>query len=215
VSAALLLAGALPAQAAADAQPQARQERTTHKVIPYVISDPDLVAHPEKVVRELKRSGGSLDALGVSPASSDGPSKVKRSQPKVQAEPESYSVDSSRFKRGQLPADIYDYATPIECDNASSAYRDQGWIKNRYSYCQIHLVVLPAVSCGPTGCSLDGMFMSQNRLIGHGKAGGPDGSRLHRWATFDLEVAVLTSTGVFNGAGAEMTAEIMAARTPR
>ncbi|MEV8312319.1 hypothetical protein AB0P36_34775 [Streptomyces flavidovirens] len=135
VSAAMLVAGALPAQAdqANGETPRGgRDKGVTHKVIPYVISDPKLIADPQKVVDELYRSGGSLDALGVSPATSSGPSKITRperaaGEVRAAAEPESYVVDSSRFPNGEIPSDIYQYVTADECEaQGQTASRNQG-----------------------------------------------------------------------------------------
>ncbi|MDH6604694.1 hypothetical protein M2164_000329 [Streptomyces sp. SAI-208] len=215
LSAALLVVGVLPAQAASGATNAADGDDVTYKVIPYVISDPDLVAHPERVIKELHRSGGSLDALGVAPATKDGPSKITKSKAAqgvdAQAEPESYVVDSSRFPAGRIPDDIYDYPTSDDCeDQYDLASRDQGWIKNRYSYCQIHLLVMPAVRCGifPPRCTTTGVFVSRNRLMGFGKVGGAEHASTSRWADFRLQVGVIRATGPFAESGADLTAEI-------
>ncbi len=59
VSAVILAAGALPAQADPATSPGSRSgpdKDVTYKVIPYVISDPELVADPQKVIEELNRA---------------------------------------------------------------------------------------------------------------------------------------------------------------
>jgi hypothetical protein len=196
------LFAALLAPQAAQAAPDSNK---TYKVVPYVISSPSLVKNPAKVVAELEKAG-NLNRFGIAPATADGPSKMSTLAPL--AEPTSYVVDSSRFPRGTKPADIYDYATDQQCDENDATYNDAGWIKNRYSYCQSHLVVMPAYECTifPPRCRQVGLFMSTNRLIGYGKVGGQENDVTARWANFWLHATVLTATGPFAGAGAEMTA---------
>ncbi|MFB7467318.1 hypothetical protein ACFCZ1_28170 [Streptomyces sp. NPDC056224] len=214
VSAAVFVVGVLPAQADSAAASQGGAGKdVVYKVIPYVISDPELVRDPQKIVDELTRSGGSLDALGVSPATSDGPSKVSRPGRQALAEePESFVTDSSRFPRGEIPADVYQYTDADECERHSDqATRDQGWIKNRYAYCQIHMLAMPAVECRVfpwPSCRTTGVFLSRNRMIGYGKNGGAEHVSSSRWADFRLNVDVIQATGPFARAGAEMTAEI-------
>jgi hypothetical protein len=225
LSAALLVVGVLPAQAGEPRPGSGRGtqgEEVTYKVIPYVISDPDLVSSPKKIIDELNRTGGSLDALGVSPATSDGPSKIDkrpaasggdaRGSAQAAAEPESYVVDSSRFPNGQIPGDIYQYVTADECEAQwEAASRDQGWIKNRYSYCQIHMLAMPAVECRifpRPSCRTAGIFLSRNRLMGFGKNGGAEHVSTSRWADFHLNVDVIQATGPFARSGAELSAEI-------
>ncbi|WP_157742505.1 hypothetical protein [Micromonospora chokoriensis] len=60
------------------------------KLVPYVISDPDLIEHPERV-REEFRKNLNLDNFGVKPATADGPSELTRARPRAAAAgPESY-----------------------------------------------------------------------------------------------------------------------------
>lgn len=210
VAAALALVTATPATAS-----QARRdgaEQTTYKVVPYVISDPTLVAHPARLVRELRRHG-DLDRFGVKPATSHGPSPITKAHTDAtaDAQPVTYVTDSSRFPGGAKPDDIYDYANLQECDdNAWRASDDAGWIKNRYSYCQVHMLLMPAWECGifPPRCRLTGVFESRNTLIGYGKSGGWkfQGLPYSRYADFFLDMDVKRSTGVFNRPGTTMTA---------
>lgn len=195
---------ALTATSAAQAAP----EKKTYKIIPYVISDPALVKDPQRVIAEFTKHQ-NLDALGVAPATSDGPSKLAGSAATL-ADPVSFVVDSSRFNGGKKPADPYNYISEDECDdNYDAASDDAGWIKNRFSYCQIHLVYMPAVSCGlfPPRCEVVGNFLSSNTLIGHGKIGAAEGHSTTRWAQFTLDVDILTRTGPWLGGGASLEAE--------
>ncbi|WP_434589660.1 NucA/NucB deoxyribonuclease domain-containing protein [Streptomyces sp. A5-4] len=210
LSAGLLTLGVAPADAATAPDPQ---DRKTYSAKPYVISDPDLVKNPEKVVAELKAKG-NLDRFGVEPATSDGPSELtgKRARSAAQLADPSFVTDSSRFPRGSKPADIYDYATRAQCmdQNYDLASRDIGWIKNRYSYCQIHLVAIPAVECGifPPRCRTTGVFVSRNVLIGQGKLGSYETNSESRWAEFQLNVGVISATGPFARSGADLEATI-------
>ncbi|MGC4795762.1 hypothetical protein [Micromonospora saelicesensis] len=93
--------------------------------------------------------------------------------------------------------------------DSDEAKREQGWIKNRYSYCQSHMVYIGAIECGlfPPSCRLSGDYLSQNMLRGEGKQGGHinDPSKL-RWAGFTLDVGVLWARGVFSAPTAKMKA---------
>ncbi|RAO57078.1 hypothetical protein LUPAC06_03266 [Micromonospora saelicesensis] len=93
--------------------------------------------------------------------------------------------------------------------DSDEAKREQGWIKNRYSYCQSHIVYIGAIECGlfPPSCRLSGEYLSQNMLRGEGKQGGHinDPSKL-RWAGFTLDVEVLWARGVFSAPTAKMKA---------
>ncbi|MFF0175115.1 PKD domain-containing protein [Micromonospora profundi] len=204
-----MLVGLIPGSPA-HAEPS--PDQTTRKLVAYVISDPDLIEHPERVSEEFRKNL-NLDNLGVKPATADGPSESTRARPRAAAAgPESYVVDSGRFPRGSLPDDVYDYATREQCEEHSDeAKREQGWIKNRYSYCQSHMVYIGAVECGlfPPSCRLSGEYLSQNMLRGEGKQGGHinDPSKL-RWASFTLEVEVLWARGVFSAPTAKMKAAI-------
>ncbi|MQY09937.1 hypothetical protein SRB5_00400 [Streptomyces sp. RB5] len=209
-AATLLLLGSLPAQA------QSSDTRTTYKVVPYVISDPALVEHPDKLVEEVKEHG-DLDRLGIKPATENGPSRITgakaaRTKAAAQATPAGYVVDSSRFPRGSVPADIFDYATRDQCDdNSEAASADAGWIKNRYSYCQKHVLFMPAFECGifPPRCRLSGTYASTNTLIGYGKTSGYESNPASsRWADFRLSVDNILTTGVFSGSGADLEASI-------
>ena len=49
------------------------EDKKTYQIIPYVISDPELIEHPERVSAEFKKNL-NLDNLGISPATADSPS---------------------------------------------------------------------------------------------------------------------------------------------
>ncbi|WP_089960948.1 hypothetical protein [Lentzea xinjiangensis] len=197
---------------AASAEPvdnAGQKDQLTYKVVPYVITDPHLVKNPQLILDELAKRG-DLSGLGISPADG-GPSKIHGRA--AVAEPRSYVVDSSRFPRGSLPSDRYDYAEFSECTaSGSEAYNDEGWIKNRYSYCQNHVIVMPAYVCGlfPPSCRQVGTYMSVNTMIGYGKQEGWDFQGLPEWrfADFYLDVNVLQATGPFADPRATMEAEI-------
>jgi len=198
-----------PVAHAAEQDPAGQDSQVTRKIVPYVIADSALVKDPQRILRELEQYG-DLSRLGVSPATEHAPSKIEG---RVAAEPQSYVVDSSRFPGGSKPDDVYQYAGFGECAaSGSAAYNTEGWIKNRYSYCQDHLLVMPAIECSifPPRCRVVGTFMSLNTMIGYGKAEGWDIQGLPNWryAEFHLNVNVLTATGPFSGAGAKMEAEI-------
>ncbi|MFE0804072.1 hypothetical protein [Streptomyces sp. NPDC058812] len=204
-AAALLLVGALPAQA----QSPQEDRKTTYKITPYVISDPALIADPEKLVEEVTKRG-NLDRLGIKPSTSAGPSQMSK-KAALAADPASYVVDSSRFPNGRIPADIYDYTNWEECGaNSDAASQDAGWIKNRYSYCQKHLLFMPAFECGlfPPQCKISGVYSSTNTLIGYGKVGGHEDHPNFRWADFRLKVENIVTTGPFAGSGADLSAAI-------
>lgn len=198
---------ALTPSSAAQAAPRTK----TYKIIPYVISDPALVKNPQRVIDEFAKHQ-NLDALGVAPATADGPSKLTGRPAKLADQPASFVVDSSRFPGGRKPADPYNYInTPDECDaNSGAASADAGWIKNRYSYCQIHLIYMPAIECGlfPPGCEVVGNFLSRNTLIGNGKIGAAEGHSTTRWAQFTLHVDTILRTGPWLGRGARLDAEL-------
>lgn len=207
-------------------------DNATYKIIPYVIADPELAAHTGRLVRELRRHG-DLDRFGIQPATSDGPSPIssvharqdpvsgpdQRSAPAAASDqPASYVTDSGRFPNGSKPDDIYDYATLRECDdNASHASDDAGWIKNRFSYCQKHTVLLSAYECSvfPPQCHLTGVWDARNTLIGEGKVGGWvfAGEPNWRYAEFFLDVDVRRSTGVFNAPGSTLRVSMECAGT--
>ncbi|MDQ0938444.1 NucA/NucB deoxyribonuclease domain-containing protein [Streptomyces sp. V1I1] len=207
LSAVLLGLVTAPAQAAGDGPPDDAVATTLKPGDSYTISDPALLANPQKVEDALAKDG-DLDALGLKP--NNGPSAQPESE---MMEPwgRSYTVPSQRFPRGRKPADPYQYISGIdECAANDSSDNDGGWIKNRFSYCQRHMIVIPAVQCGlwPPGCYVRGWFISRNTIIGQGKIGGWEGSRYARNADFDLNVNVYAATGHFNQAGAIMEATL-------
>ncbi|WP_165947338.1 PKD domain-containing protein [Micromonospora sp. 15K316] len=195
----------------APAQAQEPEPEKTYKLVPYVISDPELVKDPERIRQEFAENL-NLDRLGIQPATSDGPSASTMSRA-LAADPVSYVVDSSRFPGGAKPADIYDYATEEQCrEHRDQATQDAGWIKNRFSYCQEHVVFIPAVACvipPYISCEVEGEYISVNTLRGQGKVGGHlnDPAKL-RWADFLLDVDVTVATGPFAQPTAKMKASI-------
>jgi hypothetical protein len=67
----------------------------------------------------------------------------------------------SGVARGSLPDNVYDYATRERREEyRKDGKRDQGWIKNRYSYCQGYMVYIGAIECGlfPPSCRLAGEY---------------------------------------------------------
>ncbi|MDQ8704866.1 DNRLRE domain-containing protein [Streptomyces sp. LHD-70] len=173
----------------------------------YTISDRALLADPAKVVEVFKRDG-NLEALGVKPTR--GPSAPTTVQTMADWE-RSYTIPSTKFTGGRKPADQYDYIASVEeCSNADDADNVAGYIKNRFSYCQETLTVMPAIKCGlfPPGCYLQGEFIATNTLIGMGKIGGRDGSDYTRYAEFDLNVDVHWVGGDFKKTGAKMKASL-------
>jgi hypothetical protein len=205
----LIFGGALALAMTTGALPAQAETKVTHKIVPYVISDPELIDRPDLLIKEIQ-ARGNLDRFGVKPATSDGPSTITRPGRAQLADPPSYVVDSSRFPNGRIPDDIYQYATRSECDGNAATENDAGWIKNRYSYCQRHRVFMPAFECGifPPRCRLTGVFTSRNTLIGYGKVGGHEDWPSFRWADFRLSVDEIFTSGPFSGRGADMTAAI-------
>ncbi|CAL9400119.1 DNRLRE domain-containing protein [Streptomyces sp. enrichment culture] len=197
----------------------------------YTINDPALIADPAQVEQVLNRDG-NLEALGIKPRtgpSAEQPSAATsgtsssaasgtapgRTVGTTAAWERTYTVPSERFIRGRKPEnngqDPYEYIADVdECHDADDSDNASGWIKNRFSYCQETLTVMPAIRCGlwPPGCYLLGTFISTNTLIGRGQIGGLGDSTLTRVAEFDFNVDVFLSTGDFNKAGAKLEAEL-------
>lgn len=196
----------------------------------YTINDPALIADPAQVEQVLNRDG-NLEALGIKPrtgpsaeqpaAAASGTSKAASGTTQgptagaSAAWERTYTVPSQRFIRGRKPEnnglDPYEYIADVdECHNADDSDNAAGWIKNRFSYCQETLTVMPAIRCGlwPPGCYLQGTFISTNTLIGRGQIGGLGDSTLTRFAEFDFNVDVFLSSGDFNKAGAKLEAKL-------
>lgn len=206
ISAVLLGLVTVPA-AAADTSPATETATSLKPGDTYVISDPKLIADPQKAADTLNKDG-DLDRLGIKPTS--GPSAKPGAGTRAPWG-RSYTVPSKRFPSGAKPADVYQYIKNVgECADNDDSGNDGGWIKNRYAYCQRHLIIIPAIQCGllPPGCYLKGSFVARNTIIGKGKIGGWIGSDRHRWADFDLDVDVYLATGHFNRPGATMRAEL-------
>ncbi|MGW4460534.1 NucA/NucB deoxyribonuclease domain-containing protein, partial [Streptomyces albidoflavus] len=177
----------------------------------YTINDPALIADPAKVEEVLNRDG-NLEALGIQPRT--GPSAPKSAETKAAWE-RTYTVPSTRFIRGRKPEnsglDKYEYIANVdECVNADDSDNQAGYIKNRFSYCQETLTVMPAIKCGlwPPGCYLQGTFISRNTLIGKGQIGGLLGGTATQYAEFDYNVDVFVSSGDFSKAGAKLEASL-------
>lgn len=212
LSALILELVVMPASAAGDKPPAGATETTLKPGDAYIVTDPKLVSDPQKVADTLTRDG-DLDALGLKPTS--GPtaaaSGAESGADTKAAWGRSYTVPSDRFPRGRKPADRYqNIKSRTECANNDSSDNDGGWIKNRFSYCQRHLIIIPAIKCGllPPGCYLRGEFVSRNTIIGKAKVGGYGGNKWMRYAEFDLNVDVYLSTGDFNNTGATMEARL-------
>ncbi|HBF85303.1 MAG TPA: hypothetical protein DD420_36870 [Streptomyces sp.] len=177
----------------------------------YTINDPELIADPARVEEVLNRDG-NLEALGVQPRG--GPSAREGIETAAVWE-RTYTIPSTRFPRGRKPEtsgfDKYEYIADVdECVNADDSDNRAGYIKNRFSYCQETLTVMPAIKCGlwPPGCYLQGTFISRNTLIGQGKIGGLDGGSYTRYVEFDFNVDVFISSGDFNKVGAKLDAAL-------
>ena len=152
-------------------------------------------------MEEVLNRDGNLEALGIQPRT--GPSAPKSAETKAASE-RTYTVPSTRFIRGRKPEnsglDKYEYIANVdECVNADDSDNQAGYIKNRFSYCQETLTVMPAIKCGlwPPGCYLQGTFISRNTLIGKGQIGGLLGGTATRYAEFDYNVDVFVSSGDF------------------
>ncbi|MEU6762941.1 DNRLRE domain-containing protein [Streptomyces sp. NPDC046853] len=179
----------------------------------YSISDPKIVKDPAKVqeVQDVFKRDGNLEALGIKPTSGPSAPKAKAANSTRAAWERTYTTPSAKFAGGKKPADQYEYiADADECSNADDADNAAGWIKNRYSYCQETLTLMPAIKCGlwPPGCYLQGEFIATNTLIGKGKIGGLDGSEFTRHADFDLNIDVHWVGGDFKKPGAKLKATL-------
>ncbi|MFD9738215.1 hypothetical protein, partial [Umezawaea sp. NPDC059074] len=162
--------------------------------------------HPDKIVAALE-GDGTLDRFGIKSTNATG-GKVPPSAKAASNPP--FVIDSSEYPRSSKPVDPYRYTTGPECDDhAEQATEDAGWIKNRFSYCQKHVVAIPAVSCTifPIRCRVEGVFVARATLIGFGKIGSHEEFATQRWADFRLGVEVLTATGPFND-DADMEASV-------
>lgn len=189
---------AFPATAT-DATGAVQKQKTTEQAKMYVITQPDLIKHPEKVIKASKQPGG-LEKLGVEPLKD---SAARPSQgPSTRAEvPASYAVDSQRFNRGRKPADPYQYTTEAACLGQTNAWRDQGWIKNRYSFCKTEIVAVPVTTCNippfPPRCRVTARYIARHTILGEGKIGGHVANAANRWAKFTFKVTPLNVTGRF------------------
>ncbi|OXM43411.1 NucA/NucB deoxyribonuclease domain-containing protein [Amycolatopsis alba] len=198
---AALAVGAIPAQA---------NEAVTYRSEMYVIRDPALAQNPD-IVRVTLERDGNLDALGIQPSAAAGqaPSAAK---PRIAAADPPYAVDSSRFPAGRKPADPYDYMNHANClANAATAGQDAGWIKNRFSYCQIDLVWAVDLKCGPRGCQVIGAIGATSAVVGYGKIGSHPENATQRFADFRLVTTIVYTKGVFDQPNATMQATVRCA----
>ncbi|MFD5897750.1 DNRLRE domain-containing protein [Streptomyces sp. NPDC060366] len=173
----------------------------------YTITDRKIIADPSKV-QEVFARDGNLEALGLKPTR--GPSAPAAQNTRAVWE-RSYTTPSTKFAGGRKPADQYEYIADVdECSNADDSDNAAGYIKNRFSYCQETLTLMPAIKCGlwPPGCYLQGEFIATNTLIGRGKIGGLDGSEYTRHADFDLNIDVHWLGGEFAKPGAKLKATL-------
>lgn len=161
----------------------------------YTISDPKIIRDPKKVqeVQDVFKRDGNLEALGIKPSRGPSAPKTKAAQNTRAVWERTYTTPSGKFVGGKKPADQYEYIKdPAECSAADDADNAAGWIKNRFSYCQETLVLMPAIKCGlwPPGCYLQGEFIATQTLIGQGRIGPKDASEFTRYADFDLNLDV-------------------------
>ncbi|MFJ9213881.1 NucA/NucB deoxyribonuclease domain-containing protein [Streptomyces sp. NPDC102264] len=173
----------------------------------YTITDRKIISDPAKV-QEIFARDGNLEALGLKP--NRGPSAPAAQNTRAVWE-RSYTTPSTKFAGGRKPADQYGYIADVdECSNADDSDNAAGYIKNRFSYCQETLTLMPAIKCGlwPPGCYLQGEFIATNTLIGKGKIGGLDGSEFTRHAEFDLNIDVHWIGGEFKKPGAKLKATL-------
>ncbi|MFF5090418.1 DNRLRE domain-containing protein [Streptomyces niveus] len=173
----------------------------------YTITDRKIISDPAKV-QEVFARDGNLEALGLKP--NRGPSAPAAKNTRAPWE-RSYTTPSTKFIAGRKPADQYEYIADVdECSNADDSDNAAGYIKNRFSYCQETLTLMPAIKCGlwPPGCYLQGEYIATNTLIGKGKIGGLDGSEYTRYADFDLNIDVHWIGGEFLKPGAKLKATL-------
>src|ERR1041384_4853996 len=119
-AAGLLFAGVMPAQAGTGNGPAVDKGKTSpvyannmmYKADPYIVTDPDLVKNPGKIVTALERDG-SLDQFGIKSTNLTHGKPVPGA---LAASDPPYVVDSSLFPRGSKPADPYRYITGEESD---------------------------------------------------------------------------------------------------
>lgn len=173
--------GAQAAPSPSPSETPKRLERT------YVVHDPKLIAHPEKLLKAIT-ADGKLD--------------IDTEAPTTKAAAQSYVVDSSRFPAGAKPADPYQYITQPQClANLRQAAKREGWIKNAFSYCQSWAIVKTAVDCPLIGrCQIKGVFAATPFVFGYGKIGAYKAGGFQRWADFWLRLHILRATGVYTTA---------------
>ncbi len=190
----------------------AEQSGETRKLEGYVISDPALAKDPGKIAAILQRDG-SLDALGIEPVSTTENGKTVTSVPRLQAtEDPPFVLDSAQYDRGAKPENPYQYIdSPADCAGRGAAWRDAGWIKNRFSYCQVKMNWAVDLRCGLGGCRTIGYTAIINTLIGYGKIGGDPTKPERRYADFQLISAPIITNGTFDRPGARMKATIKCA----
>jgi hypothetical protein len=170
-----------------------------------------LAADPQPVIDALEQDG-TLESLGIKPDGAEAPSV----RPQAAEEPASYVVDSARFPRGKKPDDIYQYASLRECtqEHARESGRLQGWIKNRYSYCQRSIKADTKISCTNRGCTTS-YLLFRHSLFGYGKLGGHRQNANNRWAAFKMRIEPLRYTGIFRSPAARLTARLECSGTYR
>ncbi|WP_410580725.1 hypothetical protein, partial [Amycolatopsis sp. lyj-108] len=185
-------------------------EAVTYRSEMYVIRDPALVQNPDIVRKTLERDG-NLDALGIQPSAAAGQAPPQQ-KPRIAAADPPYVVDSSRFPGSSKPADPYEYMTHADClAKAGTAGQDAGWIKNRFSYCQIDLVWAVDLKCGPRGCQVIGAIGATSVVVGYGKIGPHPENATQRFADFRLETTILYTQGAFTQPNATMQVTIQCA----
>ncbi|MET9258890.1 hypothetical protein [Amycolatopsis sp. NPDC004079] len=185
----------------------------TRTLVGYVVSDPELARHPERVAAVARRDG-SLDALGIKPVSRTENGKTVLS-PRAAEDPRyepRYLVDSAQFDGGRAPADPYRYINhPAECWHNASESDEAGWIKNRFSYCQVKVNWALDLECTGTRCRMIGYATVRDTLIGYGKIGGDPAKPERRFADFQLVSTQIVTDGTFDKPAARMKATITCA----
>ncbi|WP_171165384.1 hypothetical protein [Streptomyces sp. I05A-00742] len=173
------------------------QKTPTHKFTrTYIVTDPALIRSPQRIV-DAMAPDGTLDRLGLKPVDAPG---GPAAPPSAAAEqPASYVVDSSRFPNGSKPADPYEYINAKQCRaHLDEAVRPQGWIKNRYSYCQTYAFVRAAVECELiVRCRVKGYLVATPMLFGFGKIGPYKGTGSNRWASFTMRLNPKKISGAY------------------
>lgn len=154
----------------------------------YIVTNPALVANPGQLIAAVKPNG------------SFAPKMAPNAAPAAVPAGNTFVINSSRYARGRQPSDPYQYITKAEClAHINQAVRNEGWIKNSYSYCQTYAILKVAVTCDflDIFCHTDGVFAATPVLIGYGKVGPYRSGSYDRWADFQITMNILRATGPY------------------